>query len=466
MKKNSFFSQYFKEHHERHLDELFEFLRIPSVSLYKKNKADVGRSIEWCLENLKKAGIQYTTILESNGHPSGYGELIVDDTLPTVLIYGHADVVDTGDEKLWEHPPFDPVIEEKKIFARGSSDDKGGIFIPIKVVEAFIALEGKLPFNIKFFIEGEEELLSPNLFQVLSENKELLSCDVIISADNIMYETGKPSITVGSRGYCSLEIDVKGPAFELHSGLYGGSVRNPIIVLSDILSSFHTQDGKVAVEGFYDDVQVITPEERAEINSLSFNKSEYAQSIGVKNSEIIFGEPGYSTLERIWVRPTLEICGISGGYEGHGTKNIIPSRSHAKISCRLVPNQDPDTILQLVESHIIKKIPAGMDVQVNRNIGKGQPYVTPRKHTVLKASTYALYHAWEEKPVFCRTGGSIAMAALAPQLLNAPFFFFSFSEPDNQAHAPNEFFRIDVFEKGLMAYVNLFQNITVAKLRK
>lgn len=446
------YDQYFKEHRQRHLEELKDFLRIPSVSALPAHENDVRKAAEWAADNLRASGVPHVEILETDGHPSVYGEWIVDEAKPTYLIYGHVDVQPVDPEHLWDSPPFEPTVRDDRLYARGAADDKGNAFVPVKAVEALAALDGKPPVNIKFLIEGEEEVGSPNLSPLLEREAKRLQCDAVLCADGGFYRVQQPDITVGSRGICAMQIDVRGATSDLHSGSYGGAVQNPLHALAAIVASLRDEDGNILVDGFYDGVRELTAEEKAGIAATPFDEAEFLAGIGVDET---FGEPGYSTLERLWARPTLELNGLWGGFQGDGTKTVLPNEAHAKITCRLVPTQDPEQVLDAIEAHVLAHAPVGVTVTVDKFAGSARAYLMEADHPVLDVAAEVLEDVYGEKPVFTRTGGTLPVAAMVEDILETDFVFFTFGDPDNQVHAPNEFFRLASFDKGVRAYVKL-----------
>lgn len=450
------YEQYFEQHRERHLEELHDFLRIPSVSALPAHKDDVRRAAEWAADNLRAIGMPTVEIWETDGHPTVYGEWIVDGAKPTYLIYGHVDVQPVDPEHLWESPPFEPVVRDGKLYARGAADDKGNSFVPMKAVEALVALDGKPPVNIKFLLEGEEEVGSPNLPPLLEKKAERLQCDAVLCADGGFYRVQRPDITVGSRGICAMQINVKGAVSDLHSGGYGGAVQNPLHALAAIVAGMRDAQGKILVEGFYDGVRELTAEEKANFAAVPFDEAEFLSSIGLTET---FGEPGYTTLERLWARPTLEFNGMWGGFQGDGTKTVLPNEAHAKITCRLVPDQDPKQVLDAIEAHVLKHAPPGVTVTVEKFAGSARAYLMEADHPLLDEAASVMEEVYGEKPVFTRTGGTLPVAAMVEDILETDFIFFTFGDPDNQVHAPNEFFRLDSFDKGVRAYVKLLNRL-------
>ncbi|MFC4766551.1 dipeptidase [Effusibacillus consociatus] len=440
------FTQYFTENRDRHLNELKQLLQIPSISALSENKKDVIRAAEWIANSLKQAGMDNVKVMPTKGHPVVYGEWLKAEGKPTVLIYGHYDVQPVDPLELWETPPFEPDIRDHKIYARGATDDKGQTFMHIKALEAILHTTGTLPLNFKFCIEGEEEIGSPNLDLFVEENKDLLTADVLVISDTPMLEKGKPAICTGLRGLCGLQIDVKGAVGDLHSGLYGGAVQNPIHALVRILDSMRNQDGQIAVEGFYDRVVPVSEEEQEAFRSLGINEEAIRQELGVPE---FFGEKGYSLLERTWVRPTLEINGIYGGFQGEGIKTVLPSEAHAKITCRLVPDQDPDEIVALIRKHIEKHTPPGVTV-TTQLFDRGRPFATPIDHPAIQAAGRAYEAVYKAPAAFTRMGGSIPIVETFGRLLQLPVVLMGFGLPNENFHAPNEHFHLENFDKGLL----------------
>lgn len=437
---------YFQKHRDRHIEEMKAFLRIPSISSLSEHRNDIHRCAEWTAQAMKDAGLQKVDIMESDGHPVVYGEWLELPDQPTVLIYGHYDVQPVDPLELWQSKPFEPEIREEKLYARGASDDKGQVFMHIKAVQALLETEGHLPVNVKFCIEGEEEIGSPNLDAFVERHRDKLKADALLVSDTPMLEKGKPAICYGLRGLCGLQIDVKGPDSDLHSGLYGGAIQNPIHALSHILASMHDVEGRVAVDGFYDVVEPPTPEERENFRELS-NDEALLKQLGVP---ALFGEKEYTAHERIWARPTLEVNGIYGGFQGEGIKTVIPSTAHAKITCRLIEQQDPDDILQKIEAHIQAHQPPGVTVS-SSHFDKGKPFKTPYDHPAIKSASAAYEHAYGVPPAYIRMGGSIPIVETFGDRLDVPVVLMGFGLPEENFHAPNEHFHLENFDKGLRA---------------
>lgn len=448
--------QYFKAHCERHLQELLEFLRIPSVSALPAHKADVRTAAEWLCDRLRAAGIATARLIETPGHPVVYGEWLQAPGAPTYLIYGHYDVQPPDPLDKWETPPFEPTFRDGRIYARGVSDDKGPVFQVVGAVEALFALHGRLPVNLKFLFEGEEEAGSPNLRPFVAAQQDLLAADLVISADGAMWRASEPSLTIAGKGLCGVEIHVSTARSDLHSGRYGGAVPNALHALAELVAGLHDADGRIAVAGFYDDVVPLSPAERAQFAALPFDEGTFRDELGLP---ALYGEAGYSTLERNWARPTLDLNGMWGGFTGEGSKTVIPCEAHAKLTCRLVPNQQPERILALLEEHLQAHAPVGARVRVVRKAGMALPYGMPADLPALKVAARVLEEVMGTPALFVRMGATIPCAETFQTHLGAYTLFFSFSVVDEQYHAPNEFFRLDRFDAGFRAWAALLQQL-------
>lgn len=447
--------EYFKKNRQAHLEELFQWLSIPSISALPDHEKDMIFGADWAVNALKSAGMENVEVMPTKGHPAVYGEWLNEPGKPTVLIYGHYDVQPVDPVELWTSPPFEPEIRDEKLYARGASDDKGQVFMHIKALEAILHSTGTLPINFKFLIEGEEEIGSPNLPPFVEENKDKLAADVIVISDSSLLERGKPTICYGLRGLCGLQIDIKGASSDLHSGLYGGAVHNPIHALVKIVESFHNEDGKVTVEGFYDDVLELTSDEKAAFEALNMDDEKLRKQLGVP---ALFGEKGFTPTERVWARPTLEVNGIYGGFQGDGIKTVIPSEAHAKVTCRLVPNQDPDVIADLLKKHVQDSVPIGVSVEV-KLFDKGAPYVTPFDHPAIQAAGRAYEKVYGVPTAFTRGGGSIPIVAAFDQILKLPVVLMGFGLPDENFHAPDEHFNLENFDKGLLTLCEYWEEL-------
>ena len=442
--------------HDRHLEELMALLRIPSVSALPAHKDAVAQAADWLVARLRAVGTPDVRILPTAGNPVVYGHWHVRDGLPTILIYGHYDVQPVDPVALWESPPFEPVVRDGCLFARGATDDKGSLYTPIAALDAVRELSGTPPVNLKFLLEGEEEIGSPNLAPFLAEHASLLQSDLAISADGSMLDADTPALTIGNRGITAVQVDARGASTDLHSGVYGGAVPNPIHALVAVLAGMHDAQGRVTVQGFYDEVRALSEAERREIARVPFDEASYKGQLAVS---ALTGESGYTPLERVTVRPTLEINGIWGGFQGEGTKTVLPAEAHAKITCRLVPDQDPDLVAGAIERHVHRHAPRGTTFSVSRFPGKAHAYLMPPDHPGLAAAARALRNVYGKDPVRVRIGGTLPVSDLLRRGLGMWLVFFAFGEPDNRMHAPNEFLRLQSFDRGVRAYVRLFEEL-------
>ncbi len=445
---------YLEEQQPKFLEELLKFLSIPSISSLPEHQKDMEEAAKWVRNRLENAGLENLRTMLAGRHPLVYGEWLGAEGKPTVLIYGHFDTQPVDPLELWDSPPFEPVVKEGRVYARGASDDKGNMLAPILAIESLLKSEGKLPINVKVLFEGQEEIGSPQLPDLVHEHKNLLACDLVISADGWQWSEEQPSLLLGLRGLCVLQADVKGASTDLHSGSYGGTVQNPIHALVSSLAAMRGTDGKILVEGFYDDVQPLSQADREDIAAVPFDEAAYKAELGVKE---LFGETGYSPLERIWARPTLEVNGIWGGFQGEGVKTVLPSEAHAKISCRLVANQKSQKIANLVKNHIERYFPAGASVAVTLDKSAAEPYLMPTNHPANQAATNVLQNLYGRAPFYTRTGGSIPFCGLMLEILNVYTLNFAFGLEDEKFHAPNEFFRLSSFERAQQAYVGLLK---------
>jgi len=446
--------EYLSAHHDRILRELIEFARIPSVSTDPKHRDDIARAATWVSSQLRRAGPIDVRDLPTKGHPVVYGEWLGAPGAPTLLVYGHYDVQPPDPLDKWQSEAFEPEVREGRLYARGASDNKGPMLIPIKVAQAFFATRGALPLNVKFIFEGDEEIGSRSLEPVIAANAHMLRADFVLSADGAMWRSDEPSITVGSRGVCALEFSVRGASKNLHSGRYGGSVPNALHALAELVADLHTPEGRVAINGFYDDVAPLAEEERRAIAALPFDEARFLADVGVPAA---VGEPGYSTLERQWTRPTLEVNGMWGGYQGPGSQTITPNEAHAKISCRLVPDQRPDRIRALVVRHLETHVPAGVTLSIGGERHDALPYRIPAEHPGLETARRVLEEVYGKKPVSVRMGSTLPVSALFKRLLGIDTVFFSFSTADEDFHSPNEFFRVDRLHEGLEAWARFWE---------
>lgn len=429
---------------KRFIDELIELLKIPSISADSKYNKDVARAAEFIKTQLEKAGATNVEICPTKGHPIVYGEKIIDPKLPTIIVYGHYDVQPVDPVNLWDSPPFEPVIKDNKIYARGACDDKGQVYMHIKAFEGMMKTNS-LPCNVRFMIEGEEEVGSVNLGTWVKENKQRLKGDVILISDTSIIANDVPSIEVGLRGLSYLEVEVIGPNRDLHSGVYGGAVANPIQILCEMIASLKDKNNHITIPGFYDDVIELSQEERIELNKTPFDLNEYKKDLGINE---ILGEAGYSTLERTGIRPTVELNGIWGGYTGEGSKTVLPSKANAKISMRLVPNQGTDKITELFTKHFNKIAPPYVKVKVTPHHG-GEPVVTPTNSIAYKAASKAMEKTFGKKPIPTRGGGSIPIVALFEKELGLKSVLMGFGLDSDSIHSPNEHYGIFNYMKGI-----------------
>jgi acetylornithine deacetylase/succinyl-diaminopimelate desuccinylase-like protein len=444
---------YINEHKDRFISELMDMLRIPSVSADSKYKEDVIRNAEFIKNSLINAGADKVEICQTPGHPIVYGEKIINPSLPTVLVYGHYDVQPPDPLDLWESPPFEPVIKDGNIVARGSCDDKGQMFMHVKAFELMMKTN-TLPCNVKFMIEGEEEVGSSHLGLWIRENKARLTGDVILISDTAIIANDVPSIDVGLRGLSYVEVEVTGPNRDLHSGVYGGAVANPITILCEMIAKTKDANNHITIPGFYDDVLVLTPEEREELNRAPFSLDEYKKDLDIKE---VHGETGYTTLERTGIRPTFELNGIWGGYIGEGAKTVLPSKAYAKISMRLVPNQTSDQITKLFSDYFTSIAPASVKVKVTPHHG-GEPVVTPTDSVAFKAASMAMETTFGKKPIPTRGGGSIPIVALFEKELGLKSVLMGFGLDSDLIHSPNEHYGIFNFLKGIETIPVFFKN--------
>ncbi|WP_109833296.1 dipeptidase [Reichenbachiella versicolor] len=436
--------EYIKNHQEKFLDELFKLLRIPSISADSQYKDEVRATADFVQAKLKEAGCDKAEICETPGHPIVYGEKIIDESLPTILVYGHYDVQPADPLDLWDSPPFEPVIKDGRIYARGACDDKGQFYMHVKAFEAMVAND-ELTCNVKFMIEGEEEVGSDNLGDFVKANKEKLKSDIIVISDTSMISNDCPSITVGLKGLSYLEVEVTGPNRDLHSGVYGGGVANPINTLCDMISSLMDDKGRVTIPGFYDKVVELTAQERADLNAAPFDEEDYKKDLDIA---AVKGEDGYTTLERVGIRPTLDVNGIWGGYIGEGAKTVLPSKAYAKISTRLVPNQSSDEITELLVKHIENIAPDYVKVKVTPHHG-GDPAVTPTDSKGYLAAAQAVEKAWGKKPIPTRDGGSIPIVALFNEELKVDSVLLGMGLDEDAIHSPNESYGVENYMKGI-----------------
>ncbi len=451
-------TNYLENHQERFLNELLELLKIPSISAQKEHQQDLQLCAEKTSMFLKNAGVQKTKIYQTKGHPIVYGEHIIDPQLPTVLVYGHYDVQPVEPLHLWKTPPFEPTIIDGKIYARGACDDKGQFFMHLKAFE-IMHQSNTLATNVKFIIEGEEEIGSIHLADFIKEYKDMLKADVILISDTSMLSLKTPSIDIGVRGLTYIQIEVSGPNRDLHSGTYGGAVANPITVLAKMIASCFDENNHIKIPGFYDDVLELSAKEKDFISQIPFNQHEYKQYLEIKD---VYGEKGFSTLERTGTRPTLELNGIWGGYTGEGAKTVIPAKAYAKISCRLVPNQKSDIITQKLIDYLTAIAPPAVKIQCTVFQG-GEPYITPIDSIEFQAGSMAMKQSLGIEPLPIRGGGSIPICALFEKELNIKILFLGFGLDDDGLHSPNEKFNIENFFKGIETIPYFYQHYAALK---
>lgn len=456
--------QFIEANKDRFLEELLDLLRMPSISADLAYKNDVKKTAEVVAERMRQGGLDIVEIHPTAGHPIVYGEKIIDASLPTILVYGHYDVQPPDPLELWHSEPFNPVIKKTDIhpdgaiFARGACDDKGQFYMHVKAIEAMIATDN-LPCNVKVMIEGEEEVGSEHLGVFCEENVEKLAADVVLISDTSIIANDTPSITTGLRGLSYIEVEVSGPNRDLHSGVYGGAVANPVNVLCDMISSLHDENRHITVEGFYDDVEVVNAADRKAMNEAPFNLDDYKKTLNIND---ILGEKGYTTLERTSIRPTLDVNGMWGGYIGEGAKTVLPAKAFAKISMRLVPNQDSETITKLFTKHFEKIAPPSVTVKVTPHHG-GEPVVTPSNTPEYQAASMAMETTYGKKPIPQRSGGSIPIVALFEKVLGIKSVLMGFGLNSDGLHSPNEHYGLFNYYKGIETIPYYFKNYAALK---
>ncbi len=444
---------------DRYIDEMKQYLAIPSISALPEHKGDVRTCAEWTAGEMRRIGLQNVRLEETPGHPVVYGEWLGAPGAPTILFYGHYDVQPVDPVHLWTSPPFEATIRDGEIYARGSADDKGQVFMHFKAVEAHLKQSGNLPVNMKFLIEGEEEVGSANLDNFIKGHKDLLKANVVVISDSPMFDRGIPSICYGLRGLTYFQIDLRGSKSDLHSGSFGGAVANPAMVLAQVLAQMKDKGGRVRIDGFYDDVVALRDEERAEWQRLPFNEKKYRQELGAPK---LFGESGYTTLERVWARPTFEVNGLLAGFTGEGAKTVLPAVAMAKVSMRLVPNQEPKKIGDLFEAYLQKVTPKTMELKITRMHG-GKPWMTAFDNPFVQAAGRAIEQGFGQRPVFNREGGSIPVVSTFQEELGVPCVLFGVGLPDENAHAPDEKLDLGNFHNGVIASAFLYREIGALK---
>jgi acetylornithine deacetylase/succinyl-diaminopimelate desuccinylase-like protein len=445
---------------DRYVDELKTLLAIPSVSALPEHKADVRRCAEWCGEEMRRIGLQNVRLFETPGNPIVYGDWLGASGAPTILFYGHYDVQPVDPLNLWESPPFEATIRDGEIYARGSADDKGQVFMHMKAIEAYLKQNGSLPVNIKIILEGEEEVGSEHLDDFIRDHKNELSADVVVISDSAMFARGVPSICYGLRGLVYFQLDMRGSSTDLHSGSFGGAVANPAMVLAQVLAKMKDRSGRITIPGFYDDVLPLSEEERKAWATLPFNEKKYKKDFGMPK---VYGEKGYTTLERTWARPTFEINGLLSGFTGEGAKTVLPAVSMAKVSMRLVPNQDPDKIAGLFQKYVAEITPKTVELKVTRMHG-GKPWMTAYQNRFVQAAARAIEKGFGRTPVFTREGGSIPVVSTFQEELGLPSVLFGVGLPDENAHAPNEKLDVGNFHNGIIAAAVLYEEIGELKI--
>ena len=440
----------------RFREELFSFLRIPSVSTLPDHKADINRAADFVVARLKEAGLENVEIIATKGHPLVYGDWLHAPGKPTVLCYGHYDVQPADPLELWESPPFEPTVRNGSVYARGAADDKGQMYAHIKAVEALRASSGRLPVNVKFLIEGEEEVGGESISAYVPGHREKLAADVALVSDTAMYAANTPTLCIGLRGLVYMEWEARGPARDLHSGLYGGAAPNAVFGLVELLAKCKNSEGVVQIPGFYDDVAPPAPEEKKSWESLPFDEREFLKAeVG---SACLTGEPGFSVFERIWARPTFEVHGIGGGFTGPGGKTVIPAKATAKVSLRLVPRQDPVKLASAVRAFAEKNAPAGIKVEIRELNGSPASLVEP-SHPAIQTAARALAEVFERPTVFIRSGGSIPIVGEFAEYLGIPTVLMGFGLPDDGLHSPNEKFSLENYEKGTRAVAHFLDSL-------
>lgn len=454
---------YLKEQQPRYQKELLEFLSIPSISALPEHAEDVQQAARWVANRLTVAGLENVQVWPTDGHPAVYGEWLHAPGKPTVLIYGHFDTQPADPLQLWTNPPFEPVIKNDRIYARGASDDKSNMFVPILTVEALLQTERALPVNVKFFFEGQEEIGSPQMPALIAQQRNQMACDLVLSADGFQYDEEHPALLTSTKGLAGVQVDVQGANADLHSGLYGGAVANPIHALVYLLDSMRSPEGKILIDGFYDAVAPLSDEDRASIAAVPFDEQAQKAAIGV--TELV-SEPGYTPPEHMGSRPTLEMNGIWGGFQGQGVKTVLPNQAHAKITCRLVANQDPVTIVELITRHVEQQKLPGVQVTVTPLPGIAKPYLMAEDHWGNEAAKVVLTELYGTEPYFIRAGGSIPVCELFLSVLGAYTVNFGFGLPDEQFHAPNEFYRLSSFRRGVLAYGKMLYQLAKSDARQ
>lgn len=447
--------EFIEKNNDRYVAELREFCAIPSVSTKSEHKKDIERCATWLTEHMKRIGLEHAEIFPTQGHPVIYADWLHAPGKPTMLFYGHYDVQPAEPLDKWLSPPWELTLRDGDLYARGVVDDKGQVFIHLKAIEAFLKNTGKLPINIKLMIEGEEEVGSVNVYKFMEEQKHRLDCDALMVSDTTMLGKGIPSVCYGLRGLCYFEVELTGPTVDLHSGSFGGAVPNPINILCEMMAKLHDKNGRVTIPGFYNDVVPMTKKEREQLRKLPFSEKTFQQTTGALK---LVGEKGFTTMERIWARPTLDINGIYGGYTGEGAKTVIGSKATAKFSTRLVANQEPAKITKLVRQHIEKLAPPSVKVNFKLH-SEGDAWLAPFDHPVVQAGKAALEKGFGKKAVFIREGGSIPLVSTMYKKFRKPCVLLGFGLPDENAHAPNERLNLENYLKGILSIAYFYQEV-------
>jgi acetylornithine deacetylase/succinyl-diaminopimelate desuccinylase-like protein len=450
---------YVHTHRDRYVEELKAFLAIPSISALPERIADVTRCAEWIVEEMRRIGLEHVELIATAGNPVVYGDWCHAEGAPTILFYGHYDVQPVDPIELWESPPFEAAVREGELYARGAADDKGQVFMHLKAIEAHLKTGGRLPVNIKLIVEGEEEVGSVNLDRFVREHLTRLAADVVVISDSAMFDRGVPSICYALRGLVYYQIDLRGTASDLHSGVFGGAVANPAMVLAQVLAQMKDRSGRIKIPGFYDRVRPLSDEERQAWAALPFNEKKYRQDLGAPK---LAGEAGYTVLERVWARPTFDVNGLLSGFTGEGSKTVIPAVAMAKVSMRLVPDQDPGEIARQFETHLRKVTPRTVTLTLTRMHG-GKPWITAYDNPFVRAAGRAIERGFGVAPVFCREGGSIPVVSTFQEALGVPAVLFGIGLPDENAHAPNERLDLGNFHNGIVSSALLYDEIATLR---
>jgi acetylornithine deacetylase/succinyl-diaminopimelate desuccinylase-like protein len=445
---------------ERYVEELKQFLAIPSISAIPEHRGDVRRCAEWAAAEMTRIGLEHARVVDTDGHPLVCADWLHAEGAPTILFYGHYDVQPVDPVDLWQSPPFEATVRDGEVYARGACDDKGQVFVHFKAIEAHLTKTGRLPMNLKVVLEGEEEIGSPSLVPYVKAHADELGADVVLISDTEMFDRGVPSLCYGLRGLVYMQIDMRGTKGDLHSGQYGGAVANPANVMAQVLAQLKDKSGTVKIPGFYDAVRELREEERAEFKRLPYDETAVRKLLGAPR---LFGERGFSVLERVWARPTLDVNGMVAGWTGEGSKTVIPATAMAKVSMRLVPNQDPAVIAELFEAYVKKITPKTVALTITRLHGAA-PWMTDFDNVYVQAAGRALEKGFGKRPVFTREGGSIPIVSTFQEALNVPVVLFGFALPDDAPHAPNEKFNLDNFFNGILASAFLYQEVAALRV--